>query len=172
MSKKKTSEKEIAELVTDWHAKIEECQAGWQRTQAEFENYRKRVESDRAGWARLATAEALVQMAPILDDFRRAFAHLPADETDSSWVAGMRQVEKHFRNVLVKAGLEPIAEGGSFDPNLHEAIAYEHHPELAEDSIIDVIELGWKLAGRVIKPAKVRVSRGQADGEWRMANGE
>lgn len=144
-------------------AKAEEYLAGWKRTQADFENYRRRTEDGKAEWIKIAAADSMLKVAPILDDFRRAFEHIPADAQDTPWVAGMRQVEKHLRATLAASGLEPIESTGNFDPNLHEAIAYEEHPELPEGTVIGVVEIGWKLGDRVIKPARVRVSKGQAN---------
>lgn len=158
MTKKKTASQTTA---TDWQAKADEYLAGWQRTQAEFDNYRKRIHDQEKQISELAAAKALLCMTPILDDFRRAFAHVPAEAVASPWVAGMRQVEKHFRQAFINQGLMPIEDGGVFQPALHEAIAYEDHPELPEGTIIEVMEIGWRLNERVIKPARVRVSRGQ-----------
>ncbi len=134
--------------------------AGWKRTQADFDNYRKRTEAAKTEWMAMAAAESALRITPILDDFHRAFAHIPAETQGSAWVTGMRQVEKHLRSALAASGLTPIEDLSSFDPALHEAIAYEEHPELAEGTIIDVVETGWKLGDRVIKPARVRVSKG------------
>jgi molecular chaperone GrpE len=161
MAKKKPDKTIEEEKPAEWQAALDELKSGWQRTQAEFDNYRKRMESARLEWAKMATASAMLKMTPILDDLRRAFAHVPAEQNTSAWVTGMRQVEKHLRTILADANLIPIEDGGEFDPNLHEAIAYEDHPELSDGTIIDVIEIGWKLGDKVIKPARVRVSRGQ-----------
>lgn len=147
--------------VASWKTKAEECLAGWQRTQADFDNYRKRMEGAKDEWLRLAQAESVLTLASVIDDFRRAFAHVPAEQQGSPWVVGMRQVEKHLQLLFKERGLEPIETTGSFDPQLHEAIAYEEHPELPDGSIIDVVEMGWKLGEKVVKPARVRVSKGQ-----------
>lgn len=157
----KSKDKAAPHDSPDWKKQAEEYLVGWQRTQADFENYRKRTEEAKAGLAHLAAADAYLRMTPILDDFRRAFAHLPADQKDSAWVTGMQQVEKHLRSILAQAGLTPIDDGGTFDPLLHEAIAYEEHPEHDDGTIIDIVECGWKLGDRVIKPARVRVSKGK-----------
>lgn len=161
--KKDTTPADAAVHEQDMAAKAEEYLTGWRRTQADFENYRKRTEEAKADWMKLAAADSLLKVAPILDDFRRAFEHIPFEAQDSPWVAGVRQVEKHLRATLTAGGLEPIESTGVFDPNLHEAIAYEDHPELPEGTIIGIVETGWKLGDRIIKPARVRVSRGQAN---------
>ncbi len=159
MARAKTSPAKSNDL--HWQAKAEDYLKSWQRTQADFDNYRRRTETERHDLATLAATECLLQIAPILDDFRRAFAHIPEDEQASPWLAGIRQVEKHLRSLLTRAGLEPIESGGLFDPTVHEAIAYEEHPELPDGTIIDIVELGWKVGNRVIKPARVRVSKGK-----------
>lgn len=161
-SMKKQKDTTAAEPQTnEWQAKAEEYLASWKRAQADFENYRRRTETQQGDLVKLARAEGYVRMTPILDDFRRAFAFVPKEEQESAWITGMRQVEKHFRRLLGEAGLNPIDEGEQFDPQHHEAIAYEEHPELPEGTIIDFVESGWKMDDRVIKPARVRVSRGK-----------
>lgn len=147
--------------TNEWKAKADEYLTGWQRTQADFDNYRRRTETAKAEWLRMAAADTLLRITPILDDFRRAFAHMPPEIEGSSWTEGIRQVEKHLRAVLSAGDLTPIENGGAFDPSLHEAIAYEEHPELPDGTVIDVVEIGWKLGDRVIKPARVRVSKGK-----------
>lgn len=147
--------------ATDWQAKADEYLTGWQRTRADFDNYRKRTEAAHRELVDMATAAALLPITAIVDDFRRAFQSIPADVADSAWVAGIRQVDQRLRHALADHGLRPIEDGGSFDPRRHEAIAAEPHPKLLDGQIIDTVELGWQLGDRVVKPAKVRVSQGQ-----------
>ena len=149
------------EAQNSWQIKAEEYLTGWKRTQADFENYRRRTEEQRAEWLKLTAAESLLRVAPILDDFKRAFSHVPDAEQNSAWVGGMQQVEKNLRSLLSQSGLVPIEDAGDFDPNLHEAIAYEEHPELPDGKVIEILETGWKLGKKIIKPARVRVSKGQ-----------
>ncbi len=145
----------------DWEIKAQEYLVGWQRTQADFDNYRRRIEATKNELIQMAMAESLLRIAPILDDFRRAFDHVPAEERTAAWVQGMQQVEKRLQSILEQAGLHPINEKDvEFNPLLHEAIAYENHAQKPEGTVIDIVELGWQVGDKVIKPAKVRVSKG------------
>lgn len=144
----------------DWQKKAEEYLASWQRTQADFDNYRKRIEEHQKDFVRLAIAECALRIAPILDDFRRAFQAIPEKEKNSAWVVGMRHVENRLRAILESWELKPIEGGDVFDPRRHEAIATAPHPTVPEGSIIETLELGWQLGDKVLKPARVRVSTG------------
>ena len=161
MAKMKPKLDDQPEPTTDWQAKAEDYLASWQRTQADLENFRRRVDQQLTDVKNMAAADAYLRLTPILDDFPRAFAHLPVTEEHSPWVIGMQQVEKHLRTTLANAGLTPIEETGVFNPLRHEAIAYEAHPDQPDGTIIDVIEVGWQMGDRIIKPARVRVSKGK-----------
>jgi len=145
----------------DWQQQAETYLALAQRTQADFDNYRRRTEEREHELGALAIAQVALQLTPILDDFRRALQTVPPDEHENAWVTGIRQVEKRLRQLLAGYGLTPIEEAAQFNPHLHEAIATAAHPEIPEDMIIDVVEVGWKYHDKVLKPARVRVSSGQ-----------
>lgn len=151
MQKKKT---ETTELET----KIKELEEGWQRCQADFDNYRKRTETQKFEMVEFAKADFLAKITPVLDNFRRAFEHL--DIADPK-IAGLKQTEKQLEDILAAEGLTKISCEGEFNPALHEAISYESHPKIKSDNIIAECESGWEFNGKVIKPAKVRVSKGK-----------
>jgi len=138
---------------------IKELEEGWKRTQADFENYRKRTELERGEILNLMKADFMTKIAPVLDNFRRAFLHAPDDD----FSRGIKQIEKQLEDILVSEGLQKIsAEAGSkFDPNIHEAITHETNKKIPLDHIIACLESGWMFENRVIKPAKVRVSKGK-----------
>lgn len=139
--------------------KIKELEDGWKRTQADFENYRKRSEEQRSEILNLMKADFLAKIAPVLDNFRRAFEHSP----DDNFAQGVKQIEKQLEDILTSEGLEKISAepGTKFDCNLHEAISCEANKKIPADHIIAETESGWLFDDRVIKPAKVRVSRGK-----------
>lgn len=141
--------------------KIKELEKGWQRTQADFENYRKRVENEKLENFLQAKAEFITKITPVLDNFRRAFSHV-SKKDDNPVVRGLRQIEKQLEDILVSEGLQkiPANAGTKFDPQYHEAISYEEN-NLAEDLIIEEVESGWQFQEKVIKPTKVRVSKGK-----------
>jgi molecular chaperone GrpE len=137
--------------------KIKEMENGWQRCQADFDNYRRRTEEQKSAIADFIKTELLTKLAPVLDNFRRAFEHL--DITDPK-IMGLKMTEKQLEDILKSEGLERIETQGQFDPILHEAISHEESAVPADD-IIEEIESGRKFGDKVIKPAKVRVSKGK-----------
>lgn len=143
----------------EMEAKISELEEGWKRTQADFENYKKRNEDQKFELLGLMKADFLTKITPVLDNFRRAFAHAPKDE----FAQGIKHIEKQLEDILVTEGLEKISAnpGEKFDCNLHEAISCEKSKDVIVDHIIAEAESGWMFNHRVIKPAKVRVSKGK-----------
>jgi len=137
---------------------IKELQAGWQRTQADFENYKKRTEAQRQETADFIKADFLTRLAPVMDNFRRAFEYV---DTNDPKIAGLKLIEKQLEDILKSEGLEKIDTTGIFDPNLHEAVSHEAHDKTPADHIIAEVESGWRLGDKVIKPSKVRVSKGK-----------
>lgn len=151
--------KKIKELEQSASRRIKELEDGWKRTQADFENYRKRAEAERGEVLMMMKADFLTKITPVLDNFRRAFLHAPDDD----FARGVKQIEKQLEDILTSEGLKKIAAnpGDKFDPNLHEAITHEPHKKIPLDHIIAELESGWLFDNKVIKPAKVRVSKGK-----------
>lgn len=138
--------------------KTQELEQGWQRCQADFDNYRKRTETQKLEMIEFAKADFLAKITPVLDNFRRAFEHLDIKDPK---IAGLKQTEKQLEDILASEGLTKISCEGGFNPALHEAISYENNPDIKSDDIIAECESGWEFNGKVIKPAKVRVSKGK-----------
>ena len=132
-----------------------------QRTQADFVNYKRRVERDREEQTKFAEAELISRLLPVLDDFNRAQRAMPPDVAEANWAKGMELVKKKLMAVLEEEGLSKIeAEGKDFDPREHEALVYEESNEYEEGKVKAVISDGYRLHGKVIRPAQVAVSRG------------
>lgn len=144
--------------INEAELKIKELETGWQRCQADFENFRKRIESQKFEMVNLAKADFMAKMTPVLDNFSRAFEHL---DINDSTISGLKQIEKQLEDILKNEGLEKINASGEFDPNFHEAISYEQNADIPADHIIAEAQSGWKFGEKVIKPAKVRVSKGK-----------
>src|SRR5260370_16107317 len=120
---------ELAEL----EQKADEYLRLAQRTQADFINYRRRIEEERAQQARDATVALLQKLFPILDDFLRAREHATPAEVESSWGQGVQLVERNLRSLLAAEGVDPIeAEGAEFDPRLHEAVGSQPSTDVPE----------------------------------------
>jgi molecular chaperone GrpE len=126
-----------------------------QRTAAEYANYRRRTENERAQM-RLAANETLLRdIVPVLDDLQRGLSALPPDEQDSSLAAGIRAVEQKFLTALRKHGVTPIdALGQPFDPSQHEAV--EMDPAGGTD-VVAVYAPGYRLGEGILRPAMVKV---------------
>jgi molecular chaperone GrpE len=139
-------------------AQADEHMRSWQRAAADFSNYRRRTEEDRAAVMQLSNALLLTKLLGVLDDFDRALASVP-EETHEGWVDGVRLVERKLRTVLESEGVTPIeAVGEPFDPNLHEAVVHEETTEYPDNHVIGEVQRGYRLRDRVLRPALVRVA--------------
>jgi molecular chaperone GrpE len=130
----------------------------WRRAEADFENYKKRVELDRAESARFASTAVVLNILPVLDDLDRAFKSLPEKLAHLTWTDGMRLIHRKLQATLEAQGVTEIkALGESFDPSIHEAVGQA----AGEDGkIIEEAQRGYRLNGRVIRPAFVIVGNG------------
>jgi molecular chaperone GrpE len=129
-----------------------------QRLQADFENYRKRVLREQTALVERATEGLIEQLLPVLDSFELALANLDSDTDVESMRKGVELVYAELLGVLERSGLEPIAAlGEPFDPNVHEAVMQDDGA--GEPRVGGVLRTGWKLKGRVLRPAMVKVTR-------------
>jgi molecular chaperone GrpE len=145
-------ELDIAQLV----AEKDEYRELAQRVQADFENYRKRMLREQTDTMERATESIIVQLLPVLDNFELALPSL--DDADETVRKGVELLYTELVGVLAKAGLEPIdALDKAFDPNEHEAVAQEDGD--GEPVVCDILRAGYRLKGRVLRPATVRVTR-------------
>jgi molecular chaperone GrpE len=138
-------------------AKAAENLDGWQRAQAEFMNYKNRVQRDQELIRASMKGDILRRVLPVLDDLERALANRPAQD---AWADGLQLIARKFQNILETEGLTRIAaEGQPFDPNFHEAISHEPSAEVESGHVIAVVQNGYTLGDRVIRPAMVRVAQ-------------
>ncbi|HXG92160.1 MAG TPA: nucleotide exchange factor GrpE [Blastocatellia bacterium] len=130
------------------------------RRQAEFENYRKRVERERGETYQRARAEVLLELLPIVDNFERALSSIERSEGDAASLKhGVELIHKQFNDALLKFGLEPVeAVGQSFDPHLHEAVTIEPSEEHEENTVIEEFQRGYKMGDKLLRPARVKVA--------------
>lgn len=136
-----------------------EMKAQWQRTAADFQNYRRRTEQDRADLVAFASEGLLRKVLPLADDFERALAHAPADGVAAAWVEGMAAIDRKLRMLLDSEGVTPIeALGQPFDPRLHDAIIHEPTTEHPDGTVVKELQRGYELNGRVLRPALVAVA--------------
>ena len=130
-----------------------------QRTAADFANYRRRVEQERAQQRLAANEQLLREIVPVLDDLQRGLDALPPDQQDSKLAEGMHWVEQKFLTTLKKHGVTPIESlGQAFDPSVHEAV--EADPA-GGDTVVAVYAPGYRLGDGVLRPAMVKVGPGE-----------
>ena len=153
--------KELQEELEQTKAQAGEYLEGWQRARAEFANYKRRTEAERAELTVTAGAEALKRVLPAIDDFERAAQTLPEDLKDNAWVNGVMLVHRKLFSALEAAGVKPLVvnPGDVFNPNLHEAITHEDSEQFASGQIIGEVQRGYKMGERVLRPAMVRVAK-------------
>ncbi len=131
----------------------------WQRSAADFVNYKRRVEQDRADSARLANAAVVINLLPVYDDLERAVDTVDAQLAGLNWVQGVVAIQRKFSQMLEALGVTEIdAAGEPFDPALHEAIARQPGEE---GRILHVVQKGYRLGDKVVRPAMVIVGRGR-----------
>ncbi|HSB10671.1 MAG TPA: nucleotide exchange factor GrpE [Blastocatellia bacterium] len=130
------------------------------RRQAEFENYRKRVERERGQLYQRGRDDVLVQFLPVVDNFERALSSLETSEGDAEALRhGVELIHKQFKDALSKFGLEPVESvGQTFDPHLHEAVTTEATDKHKENTVIEEFQRGYKIGDRLLRPAKVKVA--------------
>jgi len=157
------SEEEISELreqLEEIRRQADENLDGWQRARAEFSNYKKRIEREKREERGRITGEIACKYLGVLDDLERALKERPENSETVSWSEGIDLIFRKMRTILESEGVELIsAEGELFDPNFHEAISQEESEDHDEGEIIDVIQQGYKIGDRVLKPALVRVAK-------------
>ena len=134
------------------------------RTQADFENFRKRAAREKEDASKYANAGFLEKLLPILDNFELGLNAARTDAKASPIIAGMEMVAKQLQDFLTGAGVETVkAQGEKFDPNLHEAVAQEASADVPEGAIVRQLRKGYKLRDRLLRPATVTVSKGKAE---------
>ncbi|GHH23545.1 nucleotide exchange factor GrpE [Streptomyces lanatus] len=133
----------------------DERTADLQRLQAEFQNYRRRVERDRITVKEIAIANLLTELLPVLDDIGRAREH-------GELVGGFKSVGESLETVAAKMGLQQFGkEGEPFDPTIHEALMHSYAPDVTETTCVAILQPGYRIGERTIRPARVAVAEPQ-----------
>ena len=153
--------KALKQSFAEEKEKAEKYLDNWQRSQADFDNYRKRTEQEKEGIVEFANSALILNLLPIVDDLERAFASLPEQLEKFNWIDGIRLSYNKLKTILEKQGLSEInAKGEPFDPHLHEAVMRQ---EGEEGMVIEEIQKGYKLKGKVIRPSMVVVGEGETE---------
>lgn len=143
-------------------SRAEDLLAKWQRSQADFINYKRRNEQERSDATKYANAMLVLNLLPVMDDLERALNNISTQLAGLTWVDGIVLIYRKLLATLEAHGLSRIESvGRDFDPNLHEAIMYG---EGAEGKVIEELQKGYRLHDRVIRPAMVKVGQGTRNG--------
>lgn len=157
------SAEDLAELqkgLEEAQQKTKDLLDGWQRERADFSNYKRRVERDNQLLSQTITGEIIKKYLLVLDDFDRAMKLRPAESEGDTWANGIELIYRKFQAILEQENIKRIpAETEEFNPNRHEAITHEESPEHTSGQIIGVVQEGYTLGERVLRPARVRVAR-------------
>lgn len=159
-----TGEEKIESLKRNLEEEREKANkylGNWQRSEADFSNYKKRAEQAKNEFTAFANSSLILNLLPVLDDLERALASLPPKLSDLTWVEGIKLIHRKLKTVLESYGLtEMEAIGKPFDPNFHEAVA---HLEGDEGMVINEAQKGYKLKSKLLRPALVTVGKGNAE---------
>jgi len=147
----------LKKQLAEAESKASEYKDSWLRSQAEFQNYRKRLERDHEMMYASMKGDIVRKVLPVLDDLERALQNRSADDP---WASGIELVARKFQNILESEGIKKMeAVGTEFDPNFHEAISHEPADGAQSGYVIGVVQNGYMLGERVIRPALVRVAQ-------------
>jgi molecular chaperone GrpE len=157
------AEEDIADLrrrLEEAEAQVAEHKDQWLRSVAEFKNYKRRTETERADMIKKAGSGVLLKLLPIVDDFERAADSVPEEIANHSWWSGTQLIGQKLRTLLESEGVTPIESvGEEFDPNVHEAVMYEE-AEGQDNKVTAELQKGYRLHERVLRPAMVKVGKG------------
>lgn len=150
--------KSLEEQLAEEREKAQSYYASWQRAAADYQNLKRRVEQEREELSRLANAAIIINFLPLVDDLERALANVDARLAGLTWLDGIRLIYRKFQALLEMSGVTEIAaDGETFDPKVHEAVMFG---EGEEGKVIGVVQKGYMLGGRVLRPAMVIVGKG------------
>jgi molecular chaperone GrpE len=152
-----TKSKKVEEL----EQQVAELTGDLQRTRADFENYRKRSESDKAATYQHGQSAAILKLLPVIDNIERAVAYTPKELKDHKWAQGIAGLVKNLEKALEGLNLKRIeaGQGAEFNPDLHEAIQFDEEATGEKEVIAEELQAGYVLNGQPIRHAMVKVTR-------------
>jgi len=151
----------LQQALAEEKEKAEKYLANWQRSQADFANYKKRSEQEIGEVIEFVISALISNLLPIMDDLERALASVPAEFEESNWTEGIKLIYNKLKATLEAQGLTEIkARGEPFDPRLHEAVMQQ---EGEEGMVIEETQKGYKFKGKVIRPSLVIVGKGEEE---------
>ena len=153
--------KNKAKKTEDLEQQLGELTLDLQRTRADFENYRKRVEAEKQSAHQMGQAKSVMKLLPVIDTIERAIANVPEELQDNAWAKGVAGLNKQLDKQLKEIGLEKIntKPGTLFNPELHQAVQFDEAAEGEKEVIAEELRAGYTLDGVVIRDAMVKVTR-------------
>ena len=153
--------KKLDERTEDLQQQLGELTLDLQRTRADFENYRKRVEAEKQAAQDLGQTKAIMKLLPVIDTIERAIANVPEELKDNPWAKGVTSLSKQLDKQLKDLGLEKIdaKPGTPFNPELHQAVQFDETVEGDKEVIAEELRAGYILNGAVARDAMVKVTR-------------
>lgn len=150
-----------ANAKPDFEQQVNDLTADLQRTRADFENYRKRVDAEKQAARDSGQASAILKLLPVIDNIERAIAYTPEELKDNAWVQSVTNLVKNLEKSLEALNLKRINStiGVDFDPELHEAIQFDEDATGDKEVIAEELQAGYMLNGRPIRHAMVKVTR-------------
>ena len=145
----------------DLQRTIDELTLDLQRTRADFENYRKRVEAEKQSAHSMGQAKSVMKLLPVIDTIERAIANVPEELADNAWAKGVAGLGKQLDKQLKEIGLEKIdaKPGTLFNPELHQAVHFDEAADGEKEVVAEELRAGYTLDGAVIRDAMVKVTR-------------
>ncbi len=151
----------LKKALAEEKEKADKYLANWQRAQADFINFKRRAEQERAEVNNFANAALVLSLLPVIDDLERALNHINEDIESSAWVDGIKLIYKKLKGTLEAQGLAEIeAEGKDFDPSVHDAVMCV---EGEDGKVIEVMEKGYKFRDRLLRASKVKVGKAKEE---------
>ncbi len=132
-----------------------------QRERASFANYKRRIDLDNASYAERLLGEHVKYFLPVADDLERSLSHLPEDPDCANWISGIELILQKLLKTLEAKDVRPLElkPGDMFDPTTQEAVTHEENDTYSDGQIIEVVQTGYQIKDRVIRPALVRVAK-------------
>ncbi len=154
---------EVEQLSAELEAaeqRAAQAEAGWQRARADYANLKRRSEEASAELAGQASDRLMIRVLDLADDFDLAVEHVPEEAKGSPWVEGIAAIDRKLRGLLEAEGIEAMGgEGEPFDPQTQQAISYEDTEDVPDGTVIKILQRGFTIRDRVLRPALVAVAR-------------
>lgn len=160
---KNTSKSDDQTIQNEFEQQLGELTLDLQRTRADFENYRKRVDAEKAAAREYGQSSAILKLLPVVDNIERAIAYMPEDLKDNAWAQGVASLVKNLEKSLESLNVRRInaQPGEVFNPELHEAIQFDEDAEGEKEVVAEELQAGYMLGDTVIRHAMVKVTKQQ-----------